>query len=117
MNNSSIEVQEKYSCVEITTVAYISRPHETRILKLTPELDGKTVRQILSELWDNKDVTMIDIHDGNWHEDASHNEVLDTKYIHFGRGFKKTNHESVCHLDLQWAANISSAGGLRVLAR
>lgn len=101
--------------IEITTCVYHGR--ERKILILTPELNGKTLRQILSKHCDDKNVIMIDIHDGHWHDDVEMNKILDTTYDHFGETFKKSNHTSINYMDILSASVISSAGGLRILSQ
>jgi len=108
-------MSQEHSSIEVITYSYFEKVKRT--LVLTPELDGKTLRQILSQLYSDKNILMIDIHDGSWHEEVCPAIVLDTTYNHFGPSFRESKHSSINYADILSASCISSAGGLRVLAR
>jgi hypothetical protein len=106
---------ENDSRIEIDTCVFGTRIYKK--LGLSEELDGKTLRQILSELYDGREVYTIDIHDGGWHDGAGPQKVLDTEYKHFGPSFIMSNQTSLNMRDLQSSSWITSAGGLRVALR
>lgn len=86
-------------------------------LNLNSSLNGKTLRKILSDVFDGMNVISIDIHDGLWHDGNTSNCVLDTVYNHDGNSYIDSKHTSLNYQDVINACIISSAGGLRVFVR
>lgn len=108
---------DKETNTAVVTIVNGLKRGQAQFLTLSSSLNGKTLREILTDFFGGMKVITIDIHDGMWHDGNSPNSVLDTTYIHDGDSYKDSKYTSLNCMDVISSCMISSAGGLRVFVR